>query len=348
VQCEALAASTQDEATRATPARVAGRLSSSVVRPLCAVLESAPDPSPPDAMASAADLAHQLHLLAVEATQLRVRAAGALSLQEAAAALQELACQGVADDVERLEARRTELSALMAGLRCTIQSAPNGPYLATNMTAMTDWLGVSLDPTPQAALCRCGASAIKPWCDGSHAQIGFEDAKSDARVPDRLDRYGGVGITIADNRGTCAHSGFCTDRQYSRARILGETRSGAARSFSRGSSRGGWRNWAVAWRKTAQALGPRRPHLVTAFPRSPRLLAPALTCPYGGGCRARLVGVPMVECCFCTPGAAPAAAFLLRHAQALRRPWGRCCSATIVARMDRIQIRAVVRCLGEC
>jgi truncated hemoglobin YjbI/uncharacterized Fe-S cluster protein YjdI/CDGSH-type Zn-finger protein len=31
-------------------------------------------------------------------------------------------------------------------------------------------------------------------------------------VPDRLDRYRGIGIAIADNRGTCAHSGFCTDR----------------------------------------------------------------------------------------------------------------------------------------
>ncbi len=211
-QCEALATSTQDEATRATLARVADRLSSSVVRPLCAALESTPDPRGPDPAASAADLGHQLHLLAVEVTRLRVRAAGALSLQEAAAALHDLACQAVADDVERLEARRSELAALMAGLPCTVQSAPNGPYLVTNVTMMTDWLGVSLDPTSQAAVCRCGASTIKPWCDGSHAQIGFEDTKADTRVPDRLDRYQGIGITIGDNRGTCAHSGFCTDR----------------------------------------------------------------------------------------------------------------------------------------
>jgi CDGSH-type Zn-finger protein len=77
---------------------------------------------------------------------------------------------------------------------------------------VTDWLGVALDPTPQAALCRCGASTIKPRGDGSHAQIGFEDAKPDERLPNRLDRYQGLGVAIADNRGTCAHSGFCTDR----------------------------------------------------------------------------------------------------------------------------------------
>jgi CDGSH-type Zn-finger protein/truncated hemoglobin YjbI/ferredoxin len=211
-KCEALAGSTQDEASRATLARVADRLSSSVVRPLMAALQFVPDPGASDPPASPADVAHQLHLLAVEATRLRVRGAGALSLQEAAAALQDLACQAVAEDVERLEARRTELAALMAGVPSTIQSAPNGPYLVANMATMTDWLGVSLKPTPQVALCRCGASTIKPWCDGSHAQVGFEDAKSEDRVPDQLDRYHGIGVEIADNRGTCAHSGFCTDR----------------------------------------------------------------------------------------------------------------------------------------
>jgi CDGSH-type Zn-finger protein/truncated hemoglobin YjbI/ferredoxin len=211
-QCEALAASTESETSRATLARAAGRLDSSVVRPLNAALQSTVDSDAADPLASEAELAHQLHLLAVDATQLRVRAPAALSLLEAAAALQDLACQAVVDDVERLEARRSELAALMAGLPSTIQSSPNGPYLVTNVLAMTDWLGVSLDHTPQAALCRCGASMLKPWCDGSHAQIGWEDAKSEKRVPDRLDRYNGLGVLVADNRGTCAHSGFCTDR----------------------------------------------------------------------------------------------------------------------------------------
>jgi CDGSH-type Zn-finger protein len=187
--CEALGASTSDEATRATLARVAGRLGSSVMRPLGLALGTEGDPAAPEPPASEAELALALHLLAVDATRLRVRATGALSLQEAAAALQELACQAVASDVERLEARRTELASLMSGLPASIQSSPNGPYLLTNIDRVTDWLGVALDPAPQAALCRCGASAIKPWCDGSHAQIGFEDTKSERRVPDRLDRY---------------------------------------------------------------------------------------------------------------------------------------------------------------
>jgi CDGSH-type Zn-finger protein/truncated hemoglobin YjbI/ferredoxin len=211
-QCEALATSTDDASSRATLARVAGRLDSSVLRPLNAALQAAAEPHASGLPATDVELAHQLHLLAVDATRLRVRAAAAPSLQEAAAALQDLACQAVAEDVERLEARRTELAALMAGLPSTIQSSPNGPYLVTNVPTMTDWLGASLDPTPQSALCRCGASMLKPWCDGSHAQIGWEDTRSENRVPDQVDRYNGLGVWVADNRGTCAHSGFCTDR----------------------------------------------------------------------------------------------------------------------------------------
>jgi CDGSH-type Zn-finger protein/truncated hemoglobin YjbI/ferredoxin len=211
-RCEALAACAQDEATRATLGRVAGRLGLSVVRPLSSALRTEGDQLADEPPAGQAELPHALHLLAVDATRLRLRAAANLSLQEAAAALQDLACQSVADDVERLQARRSELAALMTGLPALIQSAPNGPYLLTNVNTITDWLGVALDPAPQAALCRCGASTIKPWCDGSHAQIGFDDAKSDRRVADRLDRYQGLGVAIADNRGTCAHSGFCTDR----------------------------------------------------------------------------------------------------------------------------------------
>ena len=31
-------------------------------------------------------------------------------------------------------------------------------------------------PAPLVKLCRCGSSATKPFCDGSHKRVGFSDA----------------------------------------------------------------------------------------------------------------------------------------------------------------------------
>ncbi len=62
------------------------------------------------------------------------------------------------------------------------------------------------------ALCRCGQSKLKPLCDGTHAEIGFHADKDPERVADRQATYVGQQVTILDNRGTCQHSGFCTDR----------------------------------------------------------------------------------------------------------------------------------------
>ena len=93
-----------------------------------------------------------------------------------------------------------------------MQTARNGPYLVTNVPHVLTHLGEELQAPPQLALCRCGGSARKPFCDGSCASNGFSDAKDPNRVPDRRDTYPGQHVTIFDNRGLCQHSGFCTDR----------------------------------------------------------------------------------------------------------------------------------------
>jgi len=92
-----------------------------------------------------------------------------------------------------------------------IQLQRNGPLLVRSVETITNWLGERLAVSSEVELCRCGGSASKPFCDGTHATNGFDDAKDPKRVPDRQDTYAGQQLTVLDNRGTCAHAGFCTD-----------------------------------------------------------------------------------------------------------------------------------------
>jgi CDGSH-type Zn-finger protein len=51
---------------------------------------------------------------------------------------------------------------------------PDGPYLLRGDFRLTDHKGREIDPRRKTvALCRCGASRRKPFCDGTHKLIGF-------------------------------------------------------------------------------------------------------------------------------------------------------------------------------
>jgi CDGSH-type Zn-finger protein len=56
----------------------------------------------------------------------------------------------------------------------------NGPYLVeTDDVELVDWNGhpYEIGRRP-VALCRCGGSANKPFCDGTHSKIGFHAAEA--------------------------------------------------------------------------------------------------------------------------------------------------------------------------
>ncbi|HEX4225486.1 MAG TPA: CDGSH iron-sulfur domain-containing protein [Pseudonocardiaceae bacterium] len=108
--------------------------------------------------------------------------------------------------------RIAELTALFAAERPYVRVAKDGPYLVVGAKRLQTHLGVPIEHRPLVALCRCGASASKPFCDGSHVRTGFTGSKAEDRVPDRRDTYVGTSITVLDNRGLCQHSGYCTDR----------------------------------------------------------------------------------------------------------------------------------------
>ena len=98
-----------------------------------------------------------------------------------------------------------------------IACLPNGPYYLLNdlepkvIPNIQSSRGEPRSTIPGVALCRCGGSNNKPFCDGTHGKIGFKDQKLTDGALDKRDNYAGKKITIHDNRGICAHAGFCTD-----------------------------------------------------------------------------------------------------------------------------------------
>ncbi|MDT8323193.1 MAG: thiamine pyrophosphate-binding protein [Bacteroidota bacterium] len=99
----------------------------------------------------------------------------------------------------------------MKNRKAVIKPAKNGPLLVKGLERFTNSRDETVETSPTIALCRCGASKSKPFCDGTHSRIGFTDDRNENRIPDKRETFSGRRITIHDNRGICSHAGFCTD-----------------------------------------------------------------------------------------------------------------------------------------
>ena len=106
----------------------------------------------------------------------------------------------------------------------SITVAANGPYLIAGSLPLyrrrdvqselgepMTWMTTStLETKDRYALCRCGQSGNKPFCDGTHARIGFEadDVADGGSYDDRADVVGGE-LNVRYDKGICVHAGFC-------------------------------------------------------------------------------------------------------------------------------------------
>src|SRR5687768_5021665 len=99
---------------------------------------------------------------------------------------------------------------------------PNGPLCLINdrepkvIENLVNSKDEKLSNIQGIALCRCGASKNKPFCDGTHTIIGFSSKNNESndnknKISSKRKSYVGKKITIHDNRKICSHAGECVN-----------------------------------------------------------------------------------------------------------------------------------------
>jgi CDGSH-type Zn-finger protein len=101
----------------------------------------------------------------------------------------------------------------------------DGPYLVSgNVPLSKQTIGVDADGGSEAwfegkkfpaqgkyALCRCGQSKTKPFCDGTHSKVGFDGEEMASREPYHRQAkvLDGPGMQLLDAEALCAFARFC-------------------------------------------------------------------------------------------------------------------------------------------
>ena len=73
---------------------------------------------------------------------------------------------------------------------------PDGPYYVNAVTRFTNQHG-PIRTRPTMVLCRCGASTMKPFCDGTHVKIRFSSANQQGSAEDGRDQRAQAASTNA-------------------------------------------------------------------------------------------------------------------------------------------------------
>jgi len=113
----------------------------------------------------------------------------------------------------------------MQKLRVRVVVSKGGPYLVTGKIALsrqtigTDtaggsetWVESKAFPAQETyALCRCGHSRNKPFCDGTHTKIGFDGTETASRQTylEQAAVFDGPTMKLTDVEALCAFGRFC-------------------------------------------------------------------------------------------------------------------------------------------
>lgn len=101
----------------------------------------------------------------------------------------------------------------------------NGPYLVSGSLPLTEEIIVSdsegypvkwskrhhYPDQENYALCRCGQSRNKPYCEGTHAKIGFDGTETASRKQylEQAEKISGPDLVLTDAQALCASARFC-------------------------------------------------------------------------------------------------------------------------------------------
>jgi CDGSH-type Zn-finger protein len=106
-----------------------------------------------------------------------------------------------------------------------IEVTKDGPYLVSgNLPLSEQWIvtndegdsleyreGKKFPAQAQYALCRCGHSSSKPFCDGTHGKVKFDGAETASHQPyiEQAETIDGPAMTLTDQENLCAFARFC-------------------------------------------------------------------------------------------------------------------------------------------
>ncbi len=105
---------------------------------------------------------------------------------------------------------------------------PNGPYvvygdipllrkaqvISEHGEPLTWKIGELLEAEETYALCRCGQSTVKPFCDGTHVRVAFDGTETadTSLTTERQIVFKGHNITVRRDTSLCMEAGFCGNR----------------------------------------------------------------------------------------------------------------------------------------
>lgn len=154
-----------------------------------------------------------------------------------------------------------------------IQVLKDGPYMVSGTLPLSEqWIvtnaeGESLDyregkqypAQAQYALCRCGHSANKPFCDGTHKKVRFDGTETASHEPyaKQAETIEGPTMRLTDQENLCAFARFC-DPKGRIWNLVQETDNPEARQLVKHEAGHCPSGRLVAWeRSTGEAIEPK-------------------------------------------------------------------------------------------